>query len=65
MTQFQFDMICKIITNGAPALADELCGALDAFVKVYHSVVTENEQLKTQVASMTSKDESAAKENAE
>jgi hypothetical protein len=56
MTQFQFDLICKIITNGAPALADELCGSLDAFVKAYNGIVAENEQLKQQITDMTTKE---------
>ena len=33
MTQFQFDLIWKIIESGAPALSSELCSALDAFVQ--------------------------------
>ena len=65
MTQFQFDMICKIIERGAPALADELCGALDSFVRDRNALATENEQLKAQIASMTSEDEPAAEEVAE
>ena len=46
MNQTQFDLICKIVTSGAPALANELLGALEAFVKSYNEVVAENEQLK-------------------
>lgn len=56
MTQFQFDMICKIITNGAPALADELVTALDSFVRDRNALAEENEQLKKQIADMTSKE---------
>lgn len=59
MTQFQFDMICKIIEQGAPALAAELCNALDSFVRDRNALATENEQLKTQIASMTSEDKPA------
>jgi hypothetical protein len=49
MTQFQFDLICKIIESGAPALAKELCGALDTFVQSYNSALAENTSLKTQL----------------
>ena len=38
MTQLQFDMICKIIQNGAPALANELCGALNDLVVDYNKM---------------------------
>ena len=48
MTQFQFDLICKIICTGAPALAEELCGALETFVQNYEQLVAENMQLKAQ-----------------
>lgn len=43
MTQLQFDMICKIIQSGAPALANELCGALNDLVVGYNRMA---EQLK-------------------
>lgn len=52
MTQFQFDMICKVIEGGAPALANELCGVLNNLVQSYNIAVAENEQLKKQVASL-------------
>jgi hypothetical protein len=61
MTQFQFDMICKIIEQGAPALADELCGSLDTLVKAYNNIVVENEQIKAQLTNMKADDESEAK----
>ena len=32
MTQQQFEIICKIIENGAPALANELCNSLNDLV---------------------------------
>jgi hypothetical protein len=51
MTHFQFELICKIIESGAPALANELCGALANLVQSYNTVVVENEQLKTQTTS--------------
>lgn len=51
MTQFQFDLICKIIEQGAPVLADELRGALEAFVQSFNNLVAENEQLKTKLDS--------------
>ena len=46
MTQFQFDMICKVIENGAPALANELCGALDSLVRDRNQLAKENAELK-------------------
>lgn len=49
MTQFQFELICKIICEGAPVLAQELCGALEAFAQEYNKLVSENEQLKAQL----------------
>jgi hypothetical protein len=46
MTQFQFDAICKIVEVGAPALANELCGALQSLVKAYNTLSEENATLK-------------------
>ena len=54
MTQFQFDLICKIISSGAPALADELCGSLDMLVQSYNKIAVENEELIAQLAEATS-----------
>ncbi len=39
MDQTQFDLICKIIQNGAPALANELCGALQNLVAGYNEAI--------------------------
>ena len=50
MTQFQFDLICKIIESGAPVLAEELCGALTTFVQSFNGTIAENEMLKAQLA---------------
>jgi hypothetical protein len=46
MTQFQFDAICKIIEAGAPALANELCGALQGLVQTCNAALDENAKLK-------------------
>jgi regulator of replication initiation timing len=46
MTQFQFDVICKLIEEGAPVLAKELCDALNNLVVNYNALVTENAKLK-------------------
>lgn len=46
MTQFQFDLICKIIESGAPALANELCGSLNDLVIDRNNLAKENEELK-------------------
>lgn len=45
MTQLQFEMICKIIENGAPAMANELCGSLDALVKDRNNLAKKVEEL--------------------
>lgn len=42
MSEIQFQMIVKIISNGAPALAEELCGAIA-------NVLDENLLLKAEV----------------
>lgn len=64
MTQFQFDLICKIITNGAPALAGELCNALNTLVSGYDAIAKENEQLKANINALTSDCVECAPENA-
>jgi hypothetical protein len=48
MTQFQFDAICKIIEVGAPALANDLCGALQGLVQSYNAALEENAKLKAE-----------------
>jgi hypothetical protein len=63
MTQFQLDMICRIIEVGAPALAAELCSVLDSFVKDRNALAAENKQLKAQIAGITT--EPAAEEATE
>jgi len=55
MTQFQFDMICKIIQNGAPVLANELCGALNDLVVDYNKLVERIQSI--QETDVESKDE--------
>ena len=41
MTQFEFDVIVKLIENGAPALARELCGSLNNLVVDYNKTKQE------------------------
>lgn len=53
MTQFQFDVICKLIDNGAPALAVELKKALVGLAQSLEEAVTENEQLKAMLKTST------------
>lgn len=60
MTQFQFDLICKIIENGAPALANELCGAVNNLVQSYNAAVNENADLKAQIDALNAPTEKAA-----
>ena len=50
MTQFQFEVICKLIDNGAPALAVELKKALVGLAQSFEEAVVENEQLKAKLA---------------
>lgn len=38
MTQFEFDVIVKLVENGAPALARELCGSLNDLVIEYNQM---------------------------
>lgn len=63
MTQFQFDLICKILSSGAPALANELCEALDNFVQSYNTVVADNNALKAQVEELTGAKSTEESEN--
>ena len=57
MTQFQFDIIYKIIQNGAPALADELCDCLNNLVISYNAAVQELNAIKeTEEAHSTEKE---------
>lgn len=49
MTQFQFDMICSIINSGAPALANELIGALSNMVSTANQIAEENAKLKAEL----------------
>lgn len=50
MTQFQFDMICTIIQNGAPALAPELIEALSNVIQEANAAAKENAALKEELA---------------
>ena len=46
MTQYQFDTIMKVIENGAPALASELCNSLNDLVNDYNALRKEKENEK-------------------
>jgi hypothetical protein len=61
MTQFQFELICKIVSAGAPALANELNVALDEFVQSYNVCLEENAQLRAQITELTAATEEADK----
>ena len=56
MTQFQFDVICKLIDVGAPALASELKTAILGLAKSFETAVAENEQLKAKLAGTSDSD---------
>lgn len=44
MNQYQFDTIMKVIENGAPALAGELCSSLNDLVNDYNALRKEKEE---------------------
>ena len=46
MTQQQFEIICKIIENGAPALANELCNALNNLVIDRNNLAKQLEEIQ-------------------
>lgn len=46
MSQEQFDVICKILQNGAPALSIELINAITNVLTVNEKLYRENEELK-------------------
>ena len=56
MNQLQFDVIIKIIRNGAPALANEMCNSLNDLVNDYNKLVSENEELKSKLETQISKE---------
>ena len=58
MTQFEFDVIVKLIENGAPALAHELCGSLNDLVVEYN-------KLRAELAARNQTDAEATKADAE
>ena len=58
MTQFQFDVICKLIDAGAPALASELKNAILGLAKSLEAAVAENEQLKAKLKESATSEES-------
>ena len=46
MTQFQYDTIMKIICNGAPALADELCQSFADIINERNAFKKELDEIK-------------------
>ena len=58
MTQFEFDVIVKLVENGAPALAHELCGSLNDLVVEYN-------KLRAELAARNQADAEATKADAE
>lgn len=49
MNQFQFDLICKLIQNGAPALSNELIGALSNIVNEANALREANAALRMEL----------------
>lgn len=58
MTQYQYDTIMKLIVNGAPVLANELCRSLA-------DIVNERNDFKAQLEKIKSDAENAKDENKE
>ena len=52
MTQANYDIICKVIQNGAPALANELIGAISNLINDANALLTERDELKAKVAEL-------------
>ena len=48
MTQHDYDLICEIIKNGAPALSQRLISLLSAMINDYQNVKKELETIKTE-----------------
>lgn len=46
MTQLQFEIIYKIIENGAPALANDLCNALNDLVVDRNNLAKQLEEIQ-------------------
>ena len=57
MTQFEFDVIVKLVENGAPALARELCGSLNDLVVEYNQMKQEPAMRNKAAAEVTKADE--------
>lgn len=55
MNQFQYDCIVRVISNGAPAIAEELCGALAG-------LVSERNEFKRQLDEIEESKENAKEE---
>lgn len=49
MTQSQYDVLCKVIQNGAPALANELIGAVNELINQLGEAVKAKEEESKEV----------------
>ena len=49
MLQYQFELIVKIVNNGAPALAEELNNSLNDLVIDRNNLAAENEKLREEL----------------
>lgn len=56
MNQIQYEIIKKLIQNGAPALAEELLGALDAYINDHNELIKKYTDLTTEKAENESKE---------
>lgn len=54
MTQEQFSTTIKILRSGAPALAEELCGAVAGLVNLCQEQAKELEEVKRKLTETTS-----------
>lgn len=64
MTQLEFDMICKILQNGAPAVANDLIKAITDVITAANTAITERDELKKQLDKLTSDTSASAEEKA-
>lgn len=62
MTQFQFEVICKVIESGAPALSNELCSSLNDLVVDRNQLAKQVEDLKSQLDKTNSNSKAVTKD---
>lgn len=53
MTQFEYELICKLIQSGAPALAEDLINGLANVINAANEAIRERDELKAEVERLT------------